>query len=176
MRIAVVGSGIAGLTAAWRLGRAHEVELFEARPELGMDSGSLDVDLGHRSIRIDVPLRVFGSGYYPKLVELYREAGIPRGAADYSASYSHLDGETYFAYRSAKWGRIGLPLPDLALGRRRDHLQRAFFGLRLFLREASRLARGEVPEERIDEYLERRHYPKVFTDDILWPTLSAILT
>lgn len=176
MRIAIIGSGIAGLTATWRLGPEHHVELFEARPALGMDSASVDVSTGHGTARIDVPLRVFGSGYYPNLVRLYEEAGIPRGGADYSASYSELGGRTYFAYRSLVREGRAVSLPDLRLGGRRENVRRVYHGARLYLLEPRRLAEGRVPEVRIDEYLAARGYPEVFTEDILWPTLAAILT
>lgn len=176
MRIAVIGSGIAGLTATWRLGLDHHVELFEARPSLGMDSSSVDVDLGGREVRIDVPLRVYGSGYYPNLLKLYAEAGVKRGDADYSASYSRLGGQTYFAYTSHHLRNHTLSLPDLRTGGLRTNLLRTLEGVRLFIEEPRRLAAGRVPEVTIEDYLKARGYSRRFTEDFLWPTLSAILT
>lgn len=176
MRIAVIGSGIAGLTAVWRLGPHHHVELFEARPALGMDSSSVDVPLGTQTVRVDVPLRVYGSGYYPRLLSLYAEAGITRGPADYSASYGKLGGESYFAYRSYTARDRALSLPDLRLGTLADNLVRSAHGTRFYLQEPARLAAGRVPEVRIDEYLRGRGYAERFTEGVLYPTLGAILT
>lgn len=176
MRVAVVGSGIAGLVATWRLGLEHAVEIFEAQPTLGMDSASIGVELGGREVRLDVPLRVFGSGYYPSLTALYAEANIPRGGADYSASYSRLAGPTYFAYRTVEIDERAVSLPDLRLGGLLDNLLRLRHGARFYLAEPRRLVEGRVPDVTIEAYLEARGYSSTFTDDVLMPTLAAILT
>jgi hypothetical protein len=57
MRIAIIGSGIAGLTACWLLSRDHEVNIFEAADTLGMDADSCDIP-NNETLRIDMPLRV----------------------------------------------------------------------------------------------------------------------
>ena len=57
MRIAVVGSGIAGLSAAWSLSREHQVTVYERHLKPGMDAQSLDLSLGGVEARVDVPLR-----------------------------------------------------------------------------------------------------------------------
>ncbi len=176
MRIAVIGSGIAGLTAAWRLGLEHCVELYEARPTLGMDSSSVDVDLAGGTARVDVPLRVYGSGYYPNLLKLYSEAGIACGRADYSASYGRLGVGPYFGYRSHHWAGRALSLPDFRLGSVATNVLRTVSGARLFLHGPRRLAAPKVSEVTIADYLRQRGYSAGFCDEILWPTLSAILT
>lgn len=92
MKIAVVGSGIAGLAASWFLGARHEVHLFEKQPELGMAARGLEWG----GARVDMPLRVLYRGYYPTLTALYADAGIAITSSDYSASFSDLDGTCYF--------------------------------------------------------------------------------
>ncbi|MEM9304101.1 MAG: FAD-dependent oxidoreductase, partial [Pseudomonadota bacterium] len=72
MRIAIIGSGIAGLSAAWRLSQDHEVTIFEKFGHLGMDAHSLDVRGEGGNARVDVPMRVFFDGFYPTLTALYR--------------------------------------------------------------------------------------------------------
>ncbi|MCB9645599.1 MAG: NAD(P)-binding protein [Deltaproteobacteria bacterium] len=177
MRVAVVGSGIAGLTATWKLGLEHEVELFEAQPTLGMDAASVSVDLGRAHARVDVPLRVFGSGYYPRLTELYAEAGIPRGGADYSASYSRLGGPSYFAYKTVELGGDrAVSLPDPRVGRPSENLTRLAQGARFYLSEPLRLKAGAIGDVALEAYLCRRGYAAAFTEDVLYPTLAAILT
>ncbi|MCA9565835.1 MAG: FAD-dependent oxidoreductase, partial [Myxococcales bacterium] len=69
MRVAVIGSGMTGLAAAWLLSQRHQVTLYERQPRLGMDAHSIDLP-GSRG-RVDVPLRVFYEGYYPTLTKLY---------------------------------------------------------------------------------------------------------
>ncbi|KAG0303421.1 hypothetical protein BGZ98_006680 [Dissophora globulifera] len=110
LRVAVVGSGLAGLTIAHILASLHsdnghgdqgiEVELFEKAHKLGMDAASLSVtcpcikcaeaagrkdgDPAHEHVegRMDVPMRSFFPEYYPNLVRLYRSAGVKFHDAD----------------------------------------------------------------------------------------------
>src|SRR5690606_30221219 len=76
MEIAVVGAGIAGLSAAWRLSARHRVTLIEKLPVAGMDAHSIDLPHDGTSFRIDVPLRVLYEGYYPTLIALYSALGV----------------------------------------------------------------------------------------------------
>ncbi|KAG0201591.1 hypothetical protein BGX28_005645 [Mortierella sp. GBA30] len=110
LRVAVVGSGLAGLTVAHLLSSLHsengygdqgiEVELFEKAHKLGMDAASLSVtcpcqkcalasgrgkgDPNHEHVegRMDVPMRSFFPEYYPNLVRLYRSIGVKFHDAD----------------------------------------------------------------------------------------------
>ncbi|KAF9432881.1 hypothetical protein BGZ76_010190 [Entomortierella beljakovae] len=110
LRIAVVGSGLAGLTVAHILSSLHsddghgdegiEVELFEKAHKLGMDAASLSVtcpcqkcaiaagrdngDPNHEHVegRMDVPMRSFFAEYYPNLIRLYRSIGVKFHDAD----------------------------------------------------------------------------------------------
>ena len=81
-RVAVIGSGIAGLTAAHLLSRRYHVTLIEREEVLGMDAHS---KTSHNA-RMDIPLRVFSESYYPNLCRLYRSIGVAFGTADYSFS------------------------------------------------------------------------------------------
>lgn len=94
-RICVVGSGIAGLTAAFLLSAEHHVTLLERAPSLGMDQSSVSFAGG----RIDVPLRTFNLEYYPNLSSLYRELGVEFGVADYSfCSFERGSPGAYFKF------------------------------------------------------------------------------
>lgn len=116
-RIAVVGSGIGGLAAAWALStRRHRVTLYEAQPTLGMDAYSVDVPGPDGEVRVDVPMRVFFPEYYPTLVRLYDEAAVAYETLDYSASFGSVSGELYFKYRNYTWaGNVWPFLDRLAL-------------------------------------------------------------
>ena len=76
MEVAVVGGGIAGLSAAWRLSAHHRVTLIERHAVAGMDAHSLDLEHDGATHRIDVPLRVIYEGYYPTLISLYHALGV----------------------------------------------------------------------------------------------------
>lgn len=176
MRIGIIGSGIAGLSAVWHLGQQHHVEVFEARPVLGMDAASVRFDHGGRAWQVDVPLRVFGNGYYPHLVRLYDQAGVRRGAADYNAGFSTLGGPGYFGYRTVGLGAAAVSLPDLAWMRTPGTARRVAAATRFFTREPLRLRRGDVPSAPLAGYLASRRYDPLFVDDVLLPILAAVLT
>src|ERR1044071_3186442 len=108
MQVAVVGSGIGGLAAAWLLARAHEVTLFEHHARPGLAAHGVDVGNG---LRVDVPLRVFHPAYYPTLSALYAAVGVDTEPVDYSASFSDRERATYFRYRNVRVGERTLSLP-----------------------------------------------------------------
>lgn len=76
MRIAIVGSGIAGLTAAHHLNRDHDITLYEASDSLGGHTHTVDVDDGGRPLAIDTGFIVFNDWTYPNFIALLAELGV----------------------------------------------------------------------------------------------------
>ncbi len=117
MRVAIIGSGISGLSAAWLL-RHHQVDssppsvcLYESAPALGMDAESCE--LSSHSVRVDTPLRVFTETYYPHLANLYRSAGIRVVSECYAGSFSDPNRDAFFKYNNFLLFGFSLPLPSL---------------------------------------------------------------
>jgi uncharacterized protein len=173
LKIAIVGSGIAGLSAAWLLGRRHAVTLYERHPRPGM--GAFNVDSGHGDppVRIDLPLRVFKSGYYDTLMALYAAAGVEMQPTDHAAAFATPQGETYFRYRNLRFGGRSIPLPS-GLGWRRLGIARE--ALRLVFSAPRDLARGVAQGLSLDEYLRQRGYGADFVNGMLLPSFAAICT
>jgi predicted NAD/FAD-binding protein len=76
MRIAIVGSGISGLYAAWRLGRDHEVTVFEANDYAGGHTNTRDVEWEGKPYAIDTGFIVFNDWTYPNFIAMLRELGV----------------------------------------------------------------------------------------------------
>ncbi len=74
-RIAIVGSGIAGLTTAWHLHREHDITLFEANDYVGGHTATVDVDYGEKTYAIDTGFIVFNDWTYPNFIALLQEIG-----------------------------------------------------------------------------------------------------
>lgn len=117
VRVAIVGSGLTGLTAAYLLtstqstpGKQMHVELFERGSMLGMDSQSITVHQSGKDVRIDVPMRAFSHGYYPELLKLYKSLHIPFKPMDLTFAFSVLDQELPADKRE------GCPPPSLLYG------------------------------------------------------------
>lgn len=78
MRIAIVGSGIAGLASAWWLDGEHEVTLFEAGDHLGGHTHTHEVEVDGLRLSVDTGFIVFNPLHYPLLTALFDELGWPR--------------------------------------------------------------------------------------------------
>ena len=76
MRIAIVGSGISGLSAAWLLSRQHDVVLFEANDYLGGHTDTHRVEVDGRTLEVDTGFIVHNPGNYPLLTRLFDELGV----------------------------------------------------------------------------------------------------
>ncbi len=86
--IAVVGSGISGLAAAWLLARRHRVTVFEAGPWVGGHTHTVDVKVDGREFPVDTGFLVFNDRTYPKLCALFDTLGVESVASDMSFSVS----------------------------------------------------------------------------------------
>lgn len=102
MKVAIVGSGIAGLSASHFLSkRGHQVHLYEALPQIGMAAQTIDIaadnldaadnlvaaDNGVATVRGDVPSRMFNDRLWPTVARLYRSLGLDTIDVDATQSY-----------------------------------------------------------------------------------------
>ncbi len=76
MRLAIVGAGIAGLTAAHLLARRHDVRVFEAAPQIGGHTHTVEVADGARQLAVDTGFIVFNDRTYPQFNRLLQRLGV----------------------------------------------------------------------------------------------------
>ena len=76
MKIAVIGTGISGLGAAYALSKGHEVELFERDHRAGGHSNTVEHVVAGRRLALDTGFIVHNEDTYPNLVRLFRELGV----------------------------------------------------------------------------------------------------
>lgn len=172
--IAVIGGGIAGLSAAWRLSTHHRVTLMERHEVAGMDAHSLDLQHDGGTARVDVPLRVLYEGYYPTLIAQYHELGVQLERTNYAGSFSALGGDTY--YRYANWLVAGrsIPLPALPIGRRALRINRDL--VRFYRLAPIALRESQDSEEPLGSWLDRAKFSTEFSEGFLIPTFAAVCT
>jgi Predicted NAD/FAD-binding protein len=76
MKIAIIGTGISGLTAAWHLHRKHELTLFEANDYIGGHANTVDVEFWGRRYAVDTGFIVFNDWTYPHFIDLLDQLGV----------------------------------------------------------------------------------------------------
>jgi predicted NAD/FAD-binding protein len=95
--IAVIGSGIAGLSAAWLLSRRHRVTVYEASGRLGGHSNTVSVPTPAGEIPIDTGFIVYNEPTYPNLTAFFAHLGVPTQDSDMSFAVSLDDGALEYA-------------------------------------------------------------------------------
>ncbi|MEN7344310.1 MAG: FAD-dependent oxidoreductase, partial [Pseudomonadota bacterium] len=160
MRVAVVGSGIAGLSAAFLLSEQHDVTLFEKADHLGMDAHALDIG----TARVDVPLRVFFEGFYPNVIAMYRALGIRFEPINYSASFGLLERGTYFRFDNYRFGRYAVPFLKGRGSFLKTGLRIGLDNIRFFRKTPRDLVQGLSNSLTLAEYLARENYSDAFAE------------
>lgn len=168
MRLAVVGSGISGMTAAWLLSRDHEVDVLEAEDRLGGHTHTIDVELDGQTLAADTGFMVFNHRTYPNLVRLFEHLGIEEQDADMSFSVQHrADGVEWKGDAGGLFAQPGNALRPAFWGMLRDVLRLS--------RAADRLLADPATEElTLGELLARERYGRAFLDWYLVPMGAAI--
>ena len=96
-RIAVIGSGISGLSAAWLLSRRHDVTLYEADGRLGGHTNTRVVGTRHGRVAVDTGFIVFNPPSYPNLCALFDHLGVETVDTDMTFGVSLDHGRTEYA-------------------------------------------------------------------------------
>ena len=167
--IAVVGSGIAGLSAAWLLRHKYAVTLFEKNDYLGGHTHTIEVKESGRRLAIDTGFIVYNQPNYPHLTQLLERLGIESQNTDMSFGVSIGNGALEYA---------GDNLNTL-FAQRKNILDLEFLTmLKEILRfngQCKRLLKlGGFDETTLGEFLERHAYKRCFRDHYLLPMGAAI--
>ena len=95
MKIAVVGSGISGLSAAYHLSKKYHVDLFEKEDRFGGHSYTYDIEekSNNKKISVDLGFIVFNELTYPNLIDFFKQLKVPYEKSDMSFSVSVKDSE-----------------------------------------------------------------------------------
>ena len=171
-RIAVIGAGIAGLSAAWLLSRRYDVHLFEKADRIGGHTHTHtipDPDGPGGVVHLDTGFLVHNNRTYPMLLKLFDELGVERLDSDMSFAvscrdpdfeYSSRDLNGLFAQRSNLW---------------RPGHYRLLAEILRFNREAPRLlAHPGADDITLGDFLDSHTFTGEFLDRFLFPMASAV--
>jgi uncharacterized protein len=170
MKIAVIGGGISGLTAAYRLGRKHGVVLFEANEYVGGHTNTVDVELDGEHHAIDTGFMVFNDRTYPNFVAMLDALGV--SSRPTSMSFSLRCDRTGLEYNGSSLSGVFTQRRNLL----RLRYWRMLSDVLRFNREspARVLADHSTAETTVGEFLEGGGYSREFAEHYLLPMGSAI--
>ena len=168
MKIAVIGTGIAGNVAARELCREHEITVFEATDHVGGHTHTHSIDDNGRSLAIDTGFIVFNDWTYPNFIALLDELGV-----------SSQPSEMSFGVKCERTGLEykGHTLNTLFAQRRnllRPSFHRMLRDIVRFNREARSLLEASDDSLTLGDYLRDNHYSTAFTDYYMIPMGAAI--
>ncbi|MEO0510499.1 MAG: FAD-dependent oxidoreductase [Verrucomicrobiota bacterium] len=169
-KIAVVGCGVAGLTAAWLLSRKHEVHLFEKNDYAGGHTRTLRIADGpDKNLPVDTGFIVMNHRNYPLFTEVLKQLGVE--LADSSMTFSFHDRSSGYGYSGNSLGTL---FPSPAYFFKPSHLS--------LVRDLWRFARigyadlnsGYLESMTLGEYFQSRRFGKNFLENYFYPMGAAI--
>ena len=170
MKIAIIGSGISGLTAAYLLNRQHDISVFEASSWVGGHTHTVDVQVDGRHYAIDTGFIVFNDWTYPNFIELLNQLGVTYQPTE--MSFSVCDPVSGVEYN-------GNTLNSL-FAQRRNLLSPPFWGMLRDILRFNREAVDDLQQQRIasdlslGSYLQQRGYGERFIQHYIVPMGAAI--
>jgi predicted NAD/FAD-binding protein len=168
-RLAIIGTGIAGLGCAHFLHARFDLTIYEQADYIGGHTNTITVDEGGRAVPIDTGFMVFNHVTYPNLVRLFRELGVATKKTDMSFSVQHVP--TTLEYNG---GSV-----NLLFGQRRNLLRPRHWRMLLAIKRFNDEAVAALEDPRwaslsLREYIEARGYGRDMLDLYLVPMGSAV--
>ena len=168
MKIAVIGSGISGLSAAFYLSKKFKVDLFEQEDYFGGHSCTYDIKIENKTIPVDLGFIVFNESTYPNLINFFKELKVPFEKSDMSFSVS-IQGS------NIEYGGRGLK----AIFANRSNIFNMNFLKMLkeiisFYKNAPALLKNNIEGETLGSYLDKSNLSKYFIEYHIIPMVAAI--
>ena len=167
MRVAVIGSGISGLSSAYFLNRNFDVHLFERDHRIGGHSHTVDADFNGVKAPVDTGFIVYNPLNYPNLVSMFAHLDVPWIETDMSFAVSLREGGC--EYEGSLSGFVAQPGNLL-----RSRYWTMLSNLVRFYRTGYRAAFDGPADESLAQFLNREGYATAFVEDHLLPMGAAI--
>ena len=169
MKIAVVGAGISGLSAAYYLSKKHKVDLFEKENQFGGHANTLKVAYDHnKEIAVDIGFMVFNKNTYPYLINFFSENKIEIEKSDMSFSVSVKDSDMEYCGKGLR-GIFSNKKNLLNL-----KFIKMFFEIISFYKNCEKIETEEVKSITLGKHLEEIKISDYFINYHIIPMVSAI--
>ena len=168
MRIAIIGSGISGLTAAYLLNHDHEITLYEANDHIGGHTHTHDIEIEGKIWAVDSGFIVYNERTYPNFIRILDELGVERKPTRMGFSVKSVSNDLEYAGHSL----------DGLFSQRRNLIRPSFWRMIksiLRFKKESEEQLNELPlDMTIGSFLEKNHYPSEFIEHFIIPMGAAI--
>jgi len=168
MKIAIIGSGISGLTAAWLLHQQHEITVFESHHYPGGHTHTVDVDLDGEQHAVDTGFIVYNDRTYPNFIQLLSRLNV--ASQPTSMSFSVRCDRTGIEYNGTSLNTMFVQRRNLL----RPRFLRMIGDIIRFNRDAVALLQSEQETQTVDGFLKERGYGQAFGEQYLIPMGAAI--
>jgi len=168
MKIAVIGSGISGLSAAYYLSKKYKVDLFEQDDHFGGHSYTYDIKQNGQTTPVDLGFIVFNKLTYPNLINFFEELNVPYEQSDMSFSVSVKDtaieygGKGFNAIFANRFNIFNL------------NFVKMIYEILSFYKNASFILKKDLKNETLGNYLIKMKLSKYFIDYHIVPMVAAI--
>jgi len=168
-KLAIVGSGISGMAAAWFLHRRFDITLFEQNDYVGGHTNTVTIEEGNRKVPVDTGFMVFNHVTYPLLTRLFKELAVETEATDMSFSVQHRPSNLEF-----NGGNL-----DLLFVQRRNLLSPRYWRMLFSIDRFNKEAIPAINDPRwadftLAQYIQSRGYGSDMLDRYLIPMSSAV--
>jgi len=168
MKIAVIGTGIAGNVAAYHLAREHDVTVFEADNRIGGHTNTVSVEHEGQDYAIDTGFIVFNERTYPNFISLLDELGVAWQDSDMGFSVQHEG--TGLEYSGSTLNTLFAQRSNIF----KPSFHRMIREILRFNREAPGLLESTAPQVSLNDYLTHENYSREFIDHFILPMGAAI--
>jgi len=168
MKIAVIGTGIAGNVAAYKLSREHDITVYEAAGYVGGHTNTVDVFENGQKIAVDTGFIVFNDRTYPRFIELLDEIGQASQAS--AMSFSVRSEDSRLEYCGSSLDALFVQRSNLF----RPSFHRMIRDILRFNDKALDAADREDESRTLGDYLLANGYSREFIDHYLVPMAAAI--
>lgn len=169
MKIAIIGTGISGLTCGYYLHKRHDVTLFEANDYIGGHTATVDVELDGKSYAVDTGFIVYNDRTYPNFIKLMNEIGVTGKPSQMSFSVRNDDNGLEYN---------GHTISTL-FAQKRNWLNPKFYGfifeILRFNRMVKEVAKNvEHSEQTLGDFLSQHAFSDFFSENYILPMGAAI--
>ncbi len=168
MKIAVIGSGISGLSAAYYLSKKFKVDLFEQDNHFGGHSYTYDIVENKKTTSVDLGFIVFNEVTYPNLIKFFKELEVPIEKSDMSFSVSIKD--TKIEYSGRGLNGIFANKMNLFDIKFLNMIREIIF----FYKNAPLLIKKDMEAETLGSFLRKKKLSNYFIEYHLIPMVAAI--